>query len=505
MRSVRDGLAPLAILFLSLFIRVYGLGDENIWIDEVFSVRLANLSLSEIVAETSQDVHTPFYYMILHYWVAIFGDSEFSVRFPSAVFGFLAVFMIYKTGSLIFDKRTGVLSSLILGLSVFHIFYSQDARMYSLMSLLTLVSFYSFIRLLRERSLVFAVGYVLSSALLIYTHYFGVFIIIAQNIYVLTLLPASEHDCKLSFRRWVLLQVLVTFLFAPWVVVLVEQILKVRGGYWIPEPSVETLVKSFKLYSGPYLFLPFLILSLISAVACKKIRGGIDRKRLRESIEGYCWNIRPSDTDKIYLLLLWLLIPIILPFMISKVSTPVYWDRYTIGASLAFYILAAKGISSINYKYAKFAVIGMVIVISSVNVWKHHTSVNKEKWKEVAGYLDTNAGINDLILFHAGTPLLRGSCQFNFDYYSRRTGLTKKPFPKEHNDVDGEDINELRSIAESRDRVWVILAYTNDGNREMIKKGFGEFYNSFIYKDYVSYTYATDDYPTIELYLFENE
>lgn len=87
--------------------------------DEATSIKFANLNLYKIVEEKSQsDTHPPLYYI----WINLFGDTEFSASFLSVIFGFFVIFMIYKVGTLIFDKEVGMLSSLILGLSVFHIY-----------------------------------------------------------------------------------------------------------------------------------------------------------------------------------------------------------------------------------------------------------------------------------------------------------------------------------------------------------------------------------------------
>ena len=77
------------ILFFGLFLRVYALGSESIWQDEGFSVSVAHMNLSELIATTAADVHPPLYYLLLHYWISIFGDSEFSCRFLSALFGYV--------------------------------------------------------------------------------------------------------------------------------------------------------------------------------------------------------------------------------------------------------------------------------------------------------------------------------------------------------------------------------------------------------------------------------
>ena len=495
-QSIGIELTLFMILSVGLFLRIYHLGYESIWVDEGYSIIFAKLNFPQLIEVTSKDVHTPFYFMILHYWINLFGDSEFSIRFPSAVFGFIAIVMVYKVGGLIFDKKVGLLSSLILALSVFHIHYSQDARMYSLMALLSLVSMYFFIRLIKEGSFGTSIGYVLSNTLLIYTQYFGLFIVVAQNIYLATMFLLSRETLKISLRRWVLLQATLILLFAPWVVVLVKQIMSVKRGFWIPEPTLGTLVKSFRVYSGQYLFILFLVLSSVSAINFGKTREKINWKGLFKPLENY-GNKNLSNFGKIYLLSVWLLTPIILPFIISKVLTPVYWDRYTIGASVAFYVLIAKGINNISHRYVKAAVIGVVVIGSAVNVWGYHTATNKEQWRSVADYVDTNALPGDLILFNADF------CQFSFDYYSARTDLVKKPLP--YSEVDKDNIMNLGPMVRGHDRVWVVMAYTSEDNKQRIKTTLNESYKQSYYGGFVSYAYATGDYAYLDLYLFKKK
>ena len=74
-------------------------------------------------------------------------------------------------------------------------------------------------------------------------------------------------------------------------------------------------------------------LLLFSTIRYEKIGGNIDRKNILRSIESYKWKINLIDTDKIILLMVWLLTPIILPFIISLFITPIYLARYTIVAS----------------------------------------------------------------------------------------------------------------------------------------------------------------------------
>lgn len=501
MKAFRNEWILLAILLLGLFLRIYHLGNESIWLDEAVSIKWANSNLFHILRDVSGDVHVPLYPIVLHLWVYFFGDSEFSIRFPSLVFGFIAIFMIYKVGAVIFDKEVGILSALLLALSSFHIYYSREARMYSLMALLTLLSIYFFINLLKERSLLASIGYIVSSILLMYTHIYGLFIIVAQNIYVVTMYLLSKEDYKLNLRVWILLQALLIALFTPWIGTLVKRIKYVESsGFWIPAASIHSIIETFITYSNSKLLLfLFIVLASFSVVTYDKTRGNMNWKDLFNSIESYKLNIRFSSFDWIYLLLLWLLSPIFLPFIISRFSTPIYLDRYTIGASLAFYILVAAGIRNIGHKYVKLVIIGIITIFSLEAVRGHYTTIHKEQWRDIASYIDTNAKERDLLIFNAYWY------QIPFDYYSKRTDLIKKPFPAKTRDVNEMNIKELGPTVEGNNRVWVILCYSGD-NTGLIKKTLiSESFNLSYRKEYAIMNYGSGTSRNIDVYLFEKK
>src|SRR5450759_1174580 len=138
--------ALLAIVILALFLRVYHWGTQSVWYDEAFSIWVAKMDLAQLARVTAADTHPPLYFLILHGWIGLFGDSELAVRFLSALFGVLAIPMMYMLGKLLFDSEAGLWGALILAMSSFNIAYSQEARMYTLMLLLALLSMYFFIR-----------------------------------------------------------------------------------------------------------------------------------------------------------------------------------------------------------------------------------------------------------------------------------------------------------------------------------------------------------------------
>ena len=106
------------------------------------------------------------------------------MRLLSALFGILAIPMIYVVGRQLFNREAGLAAAIILAFSNFNIAYSQETRMYSLMVLLALISMYFFIRLLQGSNYALSVGYLLSTTLLVYTHIYGLFVVIAQNLFL---------------------------------------------------------------------------------------------------------------------------------------------------------------------------------------------------------------------------------------------------------------------------------------------------------------------------------
>jgi uncharacterized membrane protein len=472
---------------------VYNLDAESIWVDEGISIRLAQFSPSQIVVERASNIHPPFYFIVLRYWVDLFGDSEFSARLLSVIFGVLAVFMIYKVGKLIFNQNVGILASLLLAFSVFHVGFSQEVRGYSLMAFLTLFSMFCFVRLFEKWSTALSIAYVLSSALLLYTHVFGSFVLVAQNAYWVMLLLLSKEDHELGLKRWVLLQVVITILFAPWIGVLWAQVFKVQSGFWIPAPSLRAIAGSLKRYSGSVFLLPiFLVLASFSMVTYERNRDNIRKSGLFKSVGGFRWGIR-SRNEANLLLMVWFLTPIVLPFIISQFSTPIYITRATISASLAFYLFVAKGIDNINERSARPVITGVIVLLSLLGLGNYYREVNNEQWRDVALHVDQHANQGDLLLFNAGF------CQENaFDYYSTRTDLIKRPFPEATQDifyfatVDNEDIDGLIPIVQGHERVWVILSHSRD-RQELITEKLGEFFNISDQRAYVG----------IEVYAFE--
>jgi mannosyltransferase len=469
-RMTKYGVALLAIILISVFLRLYHLGTQSIWYDEAFSVQVSKLAVSQTVQAAAADVHPPLYYVLLHYWITVFGISELSVRLLSALFGVLAIPMIYVLGRQLFSEEAGLVAALILALSSFNIWYSQETRMYTLMVLLTLLSMYFFLQLLQWSTLASSAGYVLSTTLLVYTHNYGWFVVIAQNIYVASLLLLSRRRTH-KLRRWIMLQAIVLALFVPWMASFVKQVVRSGAATWLGPPTLATIFQTFSRYSGTTVLLAlFLGLSVLSLFAYQKVCGSMDWKAPLKALESYSWQVRIQDAASVYFLSVWLLTINLIPFTLSRFSTPVYFDRYTIAASVALYLLVAKGTVNIQHRYTKLAVIGIIVILSAANLQVYYTSITRPQVREATSLIDANIRSGDVVLVAPSWD------RAVFDYYNNRTDIVVKPmyswavanqtssFWATASGSRPEDkIKEIQTDVNGHDRVWLLAEQYADG------------------------------------------
>ncbi len=225
----------VAILLVATYLRAYRLQDESLWYDEGFSIALARASPAEAVAWTAQDVHPPLYYLLLHLWVRPCGDSAFSVRGLSALAGMATVPLLYAVGKRISGPSAGLLAALLTAVSPLYIYYSREARMYALLTLLAAASAYIMLRITdnrpaARRRIICWAAYLFTALGASYVHYFALFVLGAEAIYFLLWWWSTRRPAhwliKAGFAAllWLLA-------YAPWIPVLVSRY-QLDSGYW---------------------------------------------------------------------------------------------------------------------------------------------------------------------------------------------------------------------------------------------------------------------------------
>jgi hypothetical protein len=179
--------AALAVL-LALALRLYRLADQSIWWDEGWTVWLGRRDWAWIALRTAADEHPPLHYWLVRGWDMLAGELAFAVRFSSVLAGTLAVALVYRLGQLVASKQVGVLAAVFLAVARFHVWWSQDIKMYALAVALAIVSLYLVLRILRGGSRWLWLAYVAVTAAAIYTHYLALLIVLSENLLVLIVL-----------------------------------------------------------------------------------------------------------------------------------------------------------------------------------------------------------------------------------------------------------------------------------------------------------------------------
>jgi len=137
---------PGAVFLLALLPRLAGLADRPLWLDEVFTWQRASLKPAALVLDSFQNHHMPSFFLLLSPLTGL-GHPELWLRLPSAIFGALAVMLVFMIAYRIAGRLAGVLAALVMGLSPTALAFSQEARSYTLEMCLILVALYGMVRL----------------------------------------------------------------------------------------------------------------------------------------------------------------------------------------------------------------------------------------------------------------------------------------------------------------------------------------------------------------------
>ncbi len=161
---------------LALVVRVIGL-DSGLWADEIDSlVSSFRPPLADIVLTFPRDNRHPFYSVLAHLAMAVFGEHNWVIRLPAVLFGAATVPLLYLLGTRIVGRREALLAAAFLAVSYHHVWFSQNARGYALLGTSAVLSAWLLLRCLDDPRKRFMVGYGLTIALGAWTHLTMVFV-----------------------------------------------------------------------------------------------------------------------------------------------------------------------------------------------------------------------------------------------------------------------------------------------------------------------------------------
>jgi len=228
----------IPILILSGMLRFYNNTAVSLWHDEAFSALYIRYPWGEMMHRIGLDVHPPLYYWILRLWSYVFGSGLLSLRSLSILFGILTVYAGFLFVREAFkNDKLAIIAAFFLAINPFQIQYSLEARMYTLGTFLILISSWVLIKALNNNRTRDWAWYAILTAASLYTHYYLVFSIAAQGIYVLYYLYKTRQFKNSLTLKSLGSYVLSAVLFLPWLPTFLSQISRVEKSYWIPAPD----------------------------------------------------------------------------------------------------------------------------------------------------------------------------------------------------------------------------------------------------------------------------
>lgn len=398
----------------------------------------------------------PIYIILAHFWIKLFGTEEVATRSLSAIFGVASIPLIYLIGKELFDRKVGLISAFLMAISQFQIYYSQDIRYYSLFVLMTLVSYYFFVIALRNRNIINLTLYVLTTVLLFYTHAYGVFVIAAQNLYFLL-----RWRCHRSLAiNWIISQAIILFAIMPKIFASLDKAVEGKAGpmNWLPEPSLWSPLITLRNFIGAGLDYPSLDTVIIGvsffvvATGAYILWMGKERwlGRVGDLLSGF--KSVMSKGNELLLLALWITIPILLPFVLSKIFGPMYHHRYMISASPAFYIILAFLVARLGKVVPELISLGLVVIVVTPGLFEFYVSPVREQWREAAKYVEDNSTMDDVIIFADGGS---GQNRRTFDWYYKG-GLPECGINKHLKDYAAID-SEFAKCRKDNGRFWLVV------------------------------------------------
>ncbi|MEM7548924.1 MAG: glycosyltransferase family 39 protein [Bacteroidota bacterium] len=367
------------IVLIASVLRLYGLTNESLWIDELVSAVIADpKNTLGFITEFCfrEDGNPPLYYLILNLWFNLFGYSDFNARLLSALFGILGVFSVYSLGRKAYTINVGLICALLSSINFFLIYYAQEVRVYSMLFLFTCVLSSLLIDIYRFARFKNYFLYGLCSLIIVYSHYYGFFVLIAHFVWILVQWQLKKIDRKVLFEFWGTLIIIGVF-YLPWVLAVIR--LSTIDDYFTYTPRITFIFDYIYKYWGKN---PVALIIMIFSIFV------FFRRAAKKSY------------DLLFGLLFF--IPLLLPFIRSVIVTPILEIRYTIVVLPALLMIISRGLNAINKKRLKTVLMLVWVLASILNisfVKKYYLNIEKTQWRELAYEVSNFHGFNGEIIY----------------------------------------------------------------------------------------------------------
>jgi mannosyltransferase len=374
-----DLLGVAALMGLATALGILQLGTESLWLDESSSVAIASRAPAELWNHVTRvELNGSIYYLLLHEWMSLFGQSEAAIRGLSVIFSVAAVPFVYLTGRMLFDRRIAFAATLILVTSAFIVSYEQEARAYALALFLTSLATFLFAWGLRRPTWLAWLLYVAVAALSLYAHFYAAFVLAAHAISLLFI------DRRTTRWRPILISFgLIGILALPVVrfALLVEN--AACRTAWVPPVDPGRLgVVLWELVGGNEWLLAAIGVAILVGLATVVLRR-LDRDAR--------WPV-------VFALLL-VGVPLALSLIISVVR-PLLATRYLIVVVPGLAYLVAYGLYGLRWRQLGAVALVGVIALSSWSLASYYLEPRKADFRDVAQVVTTVSDSSDAAIVY---------------------------------------------------------------------------------------------------------
>ena len=373
--------------------------SAHIWLDEALTIEISSRHIPQLFQALRHDGSPPLYYLLLHWWMELFGDGDVAVRALSGVFSLATLPLAWFAGrrvALIAASRghiephavdrTGTAVLLLFATSPYAIRYGTETRMYSLFVFLVLLFAIVLARALEAPSLRRWAGVTAVTAALAYTHYWTLLMLATVAIFLLVQARRRPHYRALCLKA--LYSMLAAgVLFLPWAPTFIFQMLH-TGTPWAAPVHAEVLLQTVFSWAGPasagaLLALVLLLMAFLGYTA-------------RPSGDGLHVQLTGRIPGR-YLVVMWL-VPLVLAYGAYAFGGSAYAERYT-GISLPpFLLLAGLGIGLLP---SRATVTGLLALISVLGLLGGNSLNGQERTNadEVATRIEQQARPGDVVAY----------------------------------------------------------------------------------------------------------
>lgn len=377
---LRNSLLYLLIA-LGFGLRLFHLDRQSLWFDEIVITSLAKLPLRPgLEGLLQQGIQlTPFDHWIIKLW-SVVGESDWLVRYPAVFFSLLGIPLMYQLGKSYFAHAVGLFAAALITINPFHIWYAQEARGYSLLTMSAMGAMIAFYDLLQNKSKSTAIRLSIFNILGFGTHYFMFLIPAVQFAFILL----NFKKYYIHLRAWLLIHILSASILIPWFVLILTRRQFTAGIGWIPKPiPLDLLLTIWNLTIGYKEDVTFPLAISLLAIALSLILGFIGLKQFK-----------PLNQ----LVLIWFFLPLITIWILSQSRTSFYVDRYFMVIMPALISLLSIGVTTVTNQMLKTG-LGLALLLVTTyglsQIYFNPTYFTKDNWREMARILRQEAQPGD--------------------------------------------------------------------------------------------------------------